>query len=370
MSLLTTIRERSSAECHALLGAVTPRHVEAVLARSRLTTDDFLVLASDAATASLEPMAQKARSLTRRHFGNAIVLFTPLYVSNYCDNACAYCSFAKQFRISRRHLSLDEVAREADAIAATGMRHVLVLTGESRSKAPVDYLEGVVRTVRQRLSSIGIEVYPMAQDEYARLVSAGVDALTVYQEVYDEDAYRRLHRGGPKSNYEFRLDAPDRACRAGIHAVTVGPLLGLADYRVEAYRAALHVAHLRKAHPSVEVSVALPRMRPLVAEFEVACPVSDRAYVQLLTAFRLVFPTIGITVSTRESQEFRDNILPLGITRMSAGVSTAVGGHAGEASTAQFEIADTRSVDQMRLDLMRLGFQAVMHDWHAGMLTP
>lgn len=346
------------------LSSVDKKNVERVLAKVRLDELDFLALLSDAASGMLEPMAQRAHELTRRHFGNVVQLFTPLYISNYCENACLYCSFARQYRISRRHLSPAEIGAEAERIAATGMRHILLLTGESRVKAPPEYLAESVDVCRRYFSSIGIEVYPLAQDEYAALIEAGVDALTLYQEVYDRTAYTALHAGGPKQDYEWRLHAPERACAARMRAVTIGALLGLADFRSEAFHVALHLRYLQRTFPGVEVAVSLPRIRPLVSTFPIEHEVNDRGFVQLLTAFRIFHPTAGITVSTRESRRFRDAVLPMGVTKMSAGVSTAVGGRASEGSTTQFEIADTRDVARMRADLLRMGYQPVMHDWH------
>ncbi len=355
-------------DIEGFLRSVDRSRVEAVLARSRPDTLDFLTLLSDAAAGMLEPMAQAARALTRRHFGTAVQLFTPLYISNYCENACRYCSFARQYRIDRLHLSLDQIAAEARQIHATGMRHVLVLTGESRSKASPEYLRDAVGVLRPYFSGIGIEVYPLGADEYGMLIGEGVNALTLYQEVYDEDVYAALHQGGPKADYRFRLEAPERACAAGIHALTIGPLLGLADWRREAYHAALHLNYLQRTFPAIELAVSLPRMRPLVREFAIEHPVDDRRFVQILTALRIVFPTVGIVISTRESQRLRDAVLPMGVTRMSAGVSTAVGGRAGKASTGQFQIADTRDVGRMKTDLLRMGYQPVMHDWHHALL--
>jgi 2-iminoacetate synthase len=311
-------------------------------------------------------MARKARVLTRRHFGNVVVIFTPLYISNHCENACPYCSFARQQHIGRRHLSLDDIKAEAALIRESGIRHVLVLTGEARHTATPEYIAGAVRVLRDYFSSIALEVYPMTGDEYAMLVDSGVDGLTLYQETYDEARYHSLHQGGPKDDYRFRLDAPERVCGAGVRSVTVGALLGLHDPWTDVFFAGTHAAWLQRAFPSVEVSVALPRMRPLVAEFRQQTEVSDRAYVQYLLATRLFLPTAGITLSTREPAGLRNACVPLGVTRMSAGVSTAVGGHTRESETPQFEISDRRSVDAVKADLLRLGFQPVMHDWNCG----
>ncbi len=369
MNIYERIQTLSPDQIRQQLSGISKSEVEYALGKSQLSERDFLALVSPAAEPYLEEIAQKAHHSTRRHFGNAVFLFTPLYVSNYCENTCQYCSFARQFTIDRKHLSVSEIEEEARLISSTGMRHILILTGESRSKAPVSYLREAVSVLSEHFASIGIEVYPMLEDEYGTLIRAGVDSLTVYQEVYQEDVYAELHKGGPKEDYRFRLEAADRACRQGIHAVTVGTLLGLNDFRVEAFYVAVHVKHLLDTFPGTEVSVSLPRMRPLVSDFPVPSPVNDRHFVQLLTAFRIMFPSVGITVSTRETAGFRNNILPLGVTRMSAGVSTAVGGHTGCGSTTQFEIADTRSLSQIKEELLNRGFQPVLHDWNSKLLS-
>jgi 2-iminoacetate synthase len=339
--------------------------VDRSLDKSNIKLEDLAILLSQTALEHrLEPMAERSRDTTRAHFGNVISLFTPLYISNVCDNFCRYCSFRHDNPIKRRHLESEEIKAECERIAASGMRNVLVLTGESRRLASPEYLQDAIGIIRDFFASVAIEVYPQTEDEYRLLVGAGADALTIFQEVYNPALYPQFHAGGPKADYAFRLDAPDRAAAAGMHAVNIGPLLGLADFRSEALWTAAHLKHLQNAYPGMELAVSLPRVRPLAGEFKPGFPVSDREYVQLLCAMRMAFPTVGITVSTRESSVFRNAIATLGVTRMSAGVSTAVGGHSEDPSTTQFEIADSRSVDEMRNDLMKLGLQPVMHDWH------
>jgi 2-iminoacetate synthase len=366
MSFLSAIDHYAGFDFQGFLAAITHDRVASLLTRDRLTEQDYLALLSPAAASFLEPMAQKAAALTRRHFGNVVFVFTPLYLSNYCDNVCAYCSFSRQQPIRRRHLEIDEIKKEAERIATMGIRHLLALTGESRRYAPPSYLEAALAVLRERFSSIALEVYPLTEEEYARCIAAGADGLTIYQETYDQERYRSLHHGGPKSDFAFRLHAPERACGSGIRTVTVGALLGLADPLSDAFFAGLHAAWLQDRFPSVEVALAFPRMRPLVAEFKQAAEVSDRQLVQMILAARLFLPRAGITVSTRESAILRNNLLPLGVTRMSAGVSTSVGGHTSLDETPQFEIADTRSVEELRRDLEERGFQAVMHDWNTG----
>lgn len=367
MSFYQQIEKYKSFNFNEYFHSLTPDHISSILSRDRIGDLDYLALLSPAAAPMLEQMAQKAQALTRRHFGNVIFIFTPLYISNVCENACPYCSFGRQQRIARRHLSMEEIKAEAAIIRASGIRHILVLTGEARQTATPEYIGGAVRILRDYFSSIALEVYPMRDTEYGMLVDAGVDGLTLYQETYDEARYHALHRGGPKDDYRFRLDAQERACRGGVRSVTAGALLGLHNPETDVFFAGLHVAWLQCEFPSVEVSIAFPRMRPLVAEFKKESDVDDRAYIRFLCATRLFLTTAGITLSTRESAAFRDSCLSLGVTRMSAGVSTAVGGHTAEGDeTPQFEISDTRSVDEVRSGLLRRGYQPVMHDWNSG----
>jgi 2-iminoacetate synthase len=348
---------------------VTRRKIESILTRDKLSDLDFLALLSDAAHDFLEPMAEKSRRITRRHFGKAVVLFTPLYISNLCENVCAYCSFARQHPIARKHLTFDEMREESRRIAESGIRHILVLTGEARKAAGIGYLTESVRIIGQAFSSVGIEIYPLTEEEYRGLIDTGVDGLTIYQEIYDETAYRNLHGGGPKEDYRFRLEAPDRAARQGMRSVTVGALMGLGDARREAFFTGLHARYLQKTFPQAEVSVSFPRIRPLAGDFVPPFPVGDAQFVKTIMAARIFLGNAGITLSTRESGQFRDSVLPLGVTKMSAGVSTAVGAHSSGPSTAQFEIADKRTVGDVKTDLLSLGFQPVMQDWNSRHLT-
>jgi 2-iminoacetate synthase len=344
--------------------SVSKDKILSIINKPRITELDFLLLLSDTASECIEEMAKRALEETRKHFGNVVFIFTPIYISNHCENVCAYCSFARQHKIHRRHLNYDQIRQEVKTIAKTGIRHILVLTGESQTTASVEYLENAVKIIKEYFSTVAIEIYPLDNSGYARLISAGVDSLTIYQETYNKPLYEKLHKGGPKEDYAFRLDAPQRGCEEGMRAVTIGALFGLYNWRSEAFFTALHAAYIQKIYPSVEVGVSFPRLRPLAGEFASNHIVDDRHFVQMMTAMRIFLPSAGITVSTRESEQFRNSILPLGVTKMSAGVSTSVGSHSDEPSTSQFEIADTRSVDEMRSDLINLGFQPVMHDWN------
>ncbi|MCL2220281.1 MAG: 2-iminoacetate synthase ThiH [Chitinispirillia bacterium] len=366
MPFTDILSKYESFDAAARCASVTPAQVVQTLRKGRLDELDYLTLLSPAASSPecLEMMAQRALETTRRQFGNVIFLFTPLYVSNICDNLCPYCSFAHQHKIRRRHLNATEVRREAELIAQTGLRHILMLTGESRKGASVRYLSECAGVLKDFFSSIAIEVYPLDGSEYAELVGCGVDGLTIYQETYDRGIYAALHRGGPKENFEYRLLAPERACEAGVRAVTVGALLGLAPPLRDAWMSGLHARYILDRFPSVEISGSFPRLRPQEGEFESGFSVDDRTFVQYMTAFRIFMPSAGITVSTRESASFRDSILPLGPTKMSAGVSTSVGRGSGNETESQFEIADRRTVGEMQKNLLARGFQPVTVDWN------
>ncbi|SMP39909.1 2-iminoacetate synthase [Desulfonatronum zhilinae] len=334
------------------------------LGKNRLGPEDLLALLSPAAGVMLEELARKAAVLTLQHFGRAVQLFTPLYVSDFCANRCVYCGFNAEQKGPRRQLSLEEVRVEAEHIVATGLRQILVLTGDARAKAPPEYLEQILGVLREFFPSLLLEVYALTQEEYARMIAAGAEGLTIYQETYDPELYARMHPSGPKRDYAFRLDAPERACRAGMRWVGISALYGLGDWRQDAFWAAMHARWLQDRHPGAEIGLSLPRMRPHAGAWESEHPVSDRELTQILLAQRLFLPRAGITLSTREPARLRENLLPLGVTRLSAGVSTSVGGHgADQAGTPQFEVADDRSVGDIAAMLRGKGFQPVFKDW-------
>ncbi|BDQ33098.1 2-iminoacetate synthase ThiH [Pseudodesulfovibrio portus] len=367
MSFYPLLKEYETLDLAGRFAAATEDDVRRAIERTTPTFDDFLALMSPAASPLLEEMAEKANRLTAQHFGRTISLFTPLYLANFCTNHCVYCGFNSTNKIHRSMLTLDEVDAEGAAIAATGLKHLLILTGDAPAKTGVDYLEACTRILRNHFPSVSIEVYALTGEEYVRLVEAGVDGMTMFQETYDEVLYPTLHPKGPKSDFRFRLDAPERSCKAGMRVVNIGALLGLGDWHRDALMTGLHARYLQDRYPATDIAVSLPRMRPHAGGWEPASIVSDRDMVQFLMALRLFLPRVGITISTRESAEFRENILPLGVTKMSAGVSTAVGGHTDGTSdgedTSQFEISDDRSVDEMCAALRARGFQPVFKDW-------
>jgi len=343
---------------------LTDQDIRRIINKNRLSELDYLALLSPRAEKCLEEMAQKAHRLTIQHFGRVILLYTPLYLADYCINSCVYCGFRVQNKFARKKLSLDELESEARVIAGTGLKHILILTGESRKHSPVSYIKECVEILKKYFTSIGIEIYPLEEAEYAELVFAGVDGLTIYQEVYDEQVYSEVHPAGPKRDYRFRLDAPERACRAGIRSVNVGALLGLHDWRTEAFFTGLHANYLQNSYPDVEVSISPPRMRPYPGGAAPRVMVNDKNLVQYMLAFRLFVPRGGISISTRERPELREYLIKLGTTRMSAGSCTAVGGRSGaDKSTGQFEISDERDVATMARVIYSHGYQPVYKDW-------
>ncbi|MEK3701088.1 2-iminoacetate synthase ThiH [Paenibacillus sp. FSL R10-2199] len=341
----------------------TALDVKRALRLEQLDEDGLMALLSPAAEPYLEEMAQKAHRLTRAQFGHVMQLFTPMYLADFCVNHCTYCSFSSIYDFPRKKLTLEEVRREAETIAATGLRHILILTGESRNESPVSYLKDCVEVLRGYFSSVSIEVNPLTTEEYADLRQAGVDGLTLYQEVYHQETYRQLHVKGPKRVYRNRLDAPERGCLAGFRSVNIGALLGMYEWRQEALATALHARYLQDKYPECEIGLSIPRFRPYLGEFNPASDVTDRALVQIILAYRLFLPRSGISLSTREPAALRDHLVHLGITRMSAGVSTEVGGHSLEGGTPQFEISDNRSVQEIKEMLEAKGLQPVFKDW-------
>ncbi|MDR2055861.1 MAG: 2-iminoacetate synthase ThiH [Desulfovibrio sp.] len=327
--------------------------------------EDFLALLSPAATPYLENMARRAHDLTLQYFGRAVQLFTPLYLSNVCTNQCRYCGYSAKNRQRRRHLSLEEACVEARAIADTGLQHILLLTGDARKLSSPEYIADIARAVRPLFASVGVEVYSMTEEEYGLLVSAGVDGMTMFQETYTAELYAWLHPVGPKRDYAFRLAAPERAARAGMRSLGVGALLGLESFEQDAFATGLHAWWLQRIFPGVEVSVSVPRICPHEGEFTAPHAVDDIHFVQYITALRCFLPRAGITCSTRESPFMRDHVVPLGVTRVSAGVSTSVGGRVTrtDGDHGQFEMADNRSVEEMRTSLAGIGYQAVVKDW-------
>lgn len=329
------------------------------------TPRHFAALLSPAAESFLEEMAQAARIEKRRFFGDTVYMFTPIYLSNYCDNYCIYCGFNCHNDIRRAKLEGEAIEREMAAIAATGLEEILILTGESRSASDVAYIGEACKIARHHFKTIGIEVYPMDTNEYAYLRKCGVDYVTVFQETYNSDKYEKLHRAGRKRVFPYRFAAQERALLGGMRGVAFAALLGLDDFRKDAFATGMHAYLLQRKYPHAELSFSCPRLRPIVNNDQInPRDVHERQLLQIMCAYRLFMPFAGITISTREREEFRDHVIDIAATKISAGVSTGIGGHVDEErGDDQFEIADGRNVAEVAAAIRVQGLQPVMNDY-------
>ncbi len=345
----------------------TEQDVRRALEKENRGPEEFAALLSPAALPFLEEMAQKAREETRRHFGNSVYLFTPLYIANYCENYCIYCGFNCHNKIRRAQLNEAEIEEEMRAIAKTGLQEILILTGESRKKSTVEYIGKACQIARKYFKVIGLEVYPMNSDEYRYLHECGADYVTVFQETYDSDKYETLHLAGHKRIFPYRINAQERALKGGMRGVGFGALLGLSDFRKDAYATGIHAWLLQRKYPHAEIAFSCPRLRPIINNDKInPMDVHEAQLLQVVTAYRLLLPFAGITVSTRECARVRDNLACIAATKISAGVSTGVGSHAAEMEDQgdeQFEISDSRTVEEVYRDLENLGQQPVMNDY-------
>jgi 2-iminoacetate synthase len=327
--------------------------------------EDFTALLSPiAASEFLEPMARLSHSLTQKRFGKAIRLFAPLYLSNECNNVCDYCGFSLGNKIVRKTLNQAELLREAGILKKMGFDHVLLVTGESTRKVGLDYINQSISTLRPYFSNLSIEVQPLHQEEYAVLKSSGLHAVLVYQETYNQESYAQHHLKGKKSNFEWRLATPDRLGKAGVHKIGLGCLFGLTkDWRADAFFAGHHMDYLQRKYWRTQYSMSFPRLRPCAGEIPPEVNLEDRDLVQLICAFRIFNHELEISISTRESSELRDHLLPLGVTTMSAGSKTNPGGYGDDESLEQFEISDSRSVSEVSSQLQHSGYDVVWKDW-------
>ncbi|MBU1026682.1 MAG: 2-iminoacetate synthase ThiH [Candidatus Margulisbacteria bacterium] len=337
--------------------------VDAVLKKDRLCFNDYLVLLSDAASQKLEDLAQRARLLTLKHFGKTIQLYVPLYLSNECDNACVYCGFNHKAVGKRLFLSVPEVEKEAEILYQKGFRHILLLSGEKRDKVTLNYLKEVISLLHKRFDSVSLEVFPLSEAEYKQLAACGADGLTIYQEVYSPTIYNNVHPYGPKSDYEFRLDTPERAGKAGFYRLNIGALLGLAPWQEEMALLGLHAAYLKKTFWQSQIAVSFPRLTDTGVGFKAPYPVSDRQLIQMICALRIFQPTLGLVLSTREKAELRNNLIPLAITQMSAESKTSPGAYSGLEAEQQFEISDKRSLQEIVKVIAQKGYEPVFKDW-------
>ena len=354
-------------------GRYTARDVKTALEHETCSIEDFKALLSPAAEPFLEQMAQKARVETSKHFGNTVYLFTPLYIANYCENYCVYCGFNCYNHIHRMKLTLEQIEHEMEVIAASGMEEILILTGESRAKSDVQYIGEACKLARKYFRMVGLEIYPVNSDEYRYLRECGADYVTVFQETYDADKYETLHLMGHKRVWPYRFEAQERALMGGMRGVGFSALLGLADFRKDALATGLHVYYLQRKYPHAEMSLSCPRLRPIINNDRInPRDVHERRLCQVLCAYRIFLPFAGITVSSRESAEFRNGIVKIAATKVSAGVSTGIGDHEskytgkeseGAEGDEQFEISDDRSFEAMYADISAEGLQPVLNDY-------
>lgn len=351
----------------------TARDVRAALDHETCSIEDFKALLSPAAEPFLEEMAQKARRETSKHFGNTVYLFTPLYIANYCENYCVYCGFNCYNHINRMKLSMEQIEKEMQVIADSGMEEILILTGESRSMSSVEYIGEACKLARKYFRMVGLEIYPVNTEEYRYLHECGADYVTVFQETYDTVKYETLHLLGHKRVWPYRFDAQERALRGGMRGVAFSALLGLSDFRKDALASALHVYYLQRKYPHAEMSLSCPRLRPIINNDKISpLDVGEKQLCQILCAYRIFLPFVGITVSSRESKAFRDGIVKIAATKVSAGVSTGIGDHEskytgketdGTEGDEQFEIDDDRSFERMYADMTEEGLQPVLNDY-------
>ncbi|MEA4854054.1 MAG: 2-iminoacetate synthase ThiH [Christensenella sp.] len=351
----------------------TARDVRAALRHPACSIEDFGALLSPAAQPFLEEMAQRARLETSKHFGNTVYLFTPLYIANYCENYCVYCGFNCYNHIQRSKLSPEQIEHEMKVIAQSGMEEILILTGESRAKSDVAYIGEACRLARKYFRMVGLEIYPVNTDEYRYLHECGADYVTVFQETYDPAKYETLHLAGHKRVWPYRFDSQERALRGGMRGVAFSALLGLSDFRKDALATALHAYYLQRKYPHAEMSLSCPRLRPIINNDKInPLDVHEKQLCQVICAYRIFLPFAGITVSSRESAAFRNGIVKIAATKVSAGVSTGIGDHeskyTGKQSGSaegdeQFEISDGRSFDAMYRDIAEEGLQPVLNDY-------
>ncbi|EIA1625359.1 2-iminoacetate synthase ThiH [Vibrio parahaemolyticus] len=351
--------------------AKTAQDVERALAKPKRDLEDFKALISPAAEPYLEQMAKLSYSLTRKRFGNTMSLYIPLYLSNLCANACTYCGFSMENRIKRRTLNRDEVEAEIDAIKRMKFDSVLLVTGEHETKVGMKYFREMVPIIKQRFNYLAMEVQPLDQDEYAELKTLGLDAVMVYQETYHPKTYAQHHLRGNKMDFRYRLETPDRLAKAGIDKIGIGALIGLEEWRTDCYFAAAHLDYLERTYWQSRYSISFPRLRPCAGNVPASglqpkSVMTDKQLVQLICAYRLFNPEVELSLSTRESPQFRDNVLPLGITSMSAASKTQPGGYATEeVELEQFEISDERSAASVEDMIRAKGFDPVWRDWHS-----
>ncbi|ANE34487.1 2-iminoacetate synthase ThiH [Campylobacter hyointestinalis] len=338
------------------------------ISNDKRTLDDFKALLSPAAAPFLEDIARVAMSVKERYFGKNIYLFTPLYIANHCDNNCVYCGFNVHNEIKRAQLDENAIIKELENIAKSGLQEILILTGESQSKTPVSYIGRACELAKRYFNVVGVEIYPLNSDDYAFLHRCGVDFVTVFQETYNPVKYEKIHLEGNKRIFPYRLNAQERALMGGMRGVAFAALLGIDDFRKDAMATGLHAYLLQSKYPHAEISISVPRLRPIINNKKInPRDVGEKELLQVIMAYRLFLPYANITLSTRENAHFRDHAIKLGVTKVSAGVSVAIGEHGGkkedDKGDGQFEISDTRDVLGMKKSIISAGLTPVMSDY-------
>lgn len=343
---------------------VTANDVERSLAKSKCTIDDFLNFISPVAQNYLEVMAQKSHILTKQRFGKTIQMYAPMYLSNECQNICTYCGFSLDNKIKRKTLTDTEIEKEVSVLKEVGFDHILLVTGEANYTVNINYFLNAIQIIQKHFTNISVEVQPLSEEEYVDLHKAGVHTVLVYQETYHEEVYKKYHPKGKKSNFEFRLETPDRVGKAGIHKIGLGVLLGLENWRTDSFFNALHIDYLQKTYWQSKYSVSFPRLRPAEGIIEPNFIMDDKDLTQLICAYRIWNPDIEISISTRENEKFRDNIIPIGTTTMSAGSKTNPGGYSvDKQSLEQFETSDERSALEIAAIIRQKGYEPIWKDW-------
>ena len=342
----------------------TSEQVNSVLSKPELSINDLPLLLSPAAGEQLEMMAQRSHKLTVQRFGRTVLMYVPLYVSNYCKNLCVYCGFNAKNKVKRLALTVDEAVNESMLLHEMGFQHILLVSGEHPDYATVDYLCDLSERLRDKFSSICIEIQPLSQNDYAKLIKSGVDCVTCYQETYNKKTYSVVHPGGKKNDYNWRIDTVERAAKAGIRKVGISPLYGLDNWRMEALFTGLHSYFLMTHFWKTQVSISFPRLRGAAGGFKPENPLTDKQLAQLICAFRLILPDVHLVLSTREPANIRDNMLPLGITQMSAASSTSPLGYSNSSEAGeQFDVVDKRSAEEVASAISKAGYEAVWKDW-------
>jgi len=353
-------------EVQTKIYGTSDQDVRRALNKGHLTLSDFIALISPAATPYLEQMAVKTQQVTQRRFGKTIQLYAPLYLSNECQNICTYCGFSMDNKIRRKTLNNTELLLEAMALKSMGVNHVLLVSGEANKTVEVNYFLQAIALLKPHFSQISIEVQPLDQVEYQLLQAAGVYAVLVYQETYHREVYKKYHPKGKKSNFDYRLDTPDRIGQAGIHKIGLGVLLGLEDWRVDSFFTAAHISYLQKNYWQTRYSISFPRLRPAVGSVAPNFHLSDKHLLQLICAYRLWNENLEISISTRENESFRDHIIPIGVTTMSAASKTNPGGYVVDPQALeQFEVSDERDMETIKNQIRKMGYSPVMKDWES-----